>query len=558
MALTDIGHSACRAIAWCTIQGMTITFRRRTRSLGAGFIAAFLALALAATLSPVSAPAFADVATPAPIALRSLSFSPGHVDATSGTATVDLTWTLADSSTAATDIFGTVYIRREGTAPGTFAGATYAVDYALDGKSAVRPVSGDIKKSTYRYTFPVPQYGAAAQSGFAVVKVTVSDDTGTQLTIDGDALTRYQARFAATTLVDNSPPILRFDIQVTQTTPTALYDGEQPAVFSYTFLPADAQSGLATGRLTLAGPGGASAGAEFFADATAANAPCRVDPRSPSCTVKVTLPPNAPEGTWRIRELSLTDAVGNTAVLSDLDEAPVVVSGNRELQATDFAVSPTLVNNWLAAQTVQLSLTPTEELSSIAIQTDGVCQATSTTPTAGANGAVWVPILVSQVADSCRITAIQLTSVTGHVALYGSPFRAPALDLLVQRLPNTTPPLVDSAHLAFTQMTSQPFSQRNVVSLHVQTTVGITRYSVSVYDANGNSVGGTFGGANTSPDGMMDLDFAVPAEISPGTYTVGFELDDASGLVATYGMPGSPPVPGGPLVFTVSTPDGQS
>jgi hypothetical protein len=526
---------------------MTITLRSRGRLRGTGFVAALIVLVFVATMTPASATTIAR----GKIVLRSIGFSPTHVDASAGGATVDLTWTVADSTPGATNVSGTVYLRREGPAPGTFTGPTHSITYALDGSGQAQPISGDITRSTYRYAFPVPQYSSGTQSRFAVVKLTASDDKGTELVLQGWQLAKYRARFTATTAVDNTPPILTFGIRITPATPSAVYNRDQAAEISYSFEPADSESGLDRGRLVLAGPGGASAAAEFSGDPSGENPQCWPDRQSPVCTVKVTIPSDAPEGTWRVGALSLTDAAGNTADIADLDEAPAIVTGNRQLQATDVAVSPAFVNNWREDQVVQLTLTPSAPLSSVVLDLQGVCSAPSTTPVPGENGAVSIPITVLQLADSCRVAGIRLTSEDGHFALYGEPFGAPALDLLVRRVPNTTPPVVTSARLVHTEMTSMPSSQHNSVIANVETPVGITSYFVTLFDSEGASAGGGSGGVSQGPDNVVDLSFSIAAGMTPGTYTVAFMVFDASGLRAQYGFPGGPPVPGGPLTLTV-------
>jgi hypothetical protein len=64
--------------------------------------------------------------------------------------------------------------------------------------------------------------------------------------------------------------------------------------------------------------------------------------------------------------------------------------------------------------------------------------------------------------------------------------------------------------------------------------------------------GGGFGGVPATLNGPVVFSVPTPVGMPPGTYTVAFQLTDAGGLTSSYGYPNTPPVPGGPLVFTVT------
>jgi hypothetical protein len=80
----------------------------------------------------------------------------------------------------------------------------------------------------------------------------------------------------------------------------------------------------------------------------------------------------------------------------------------------------------------------------------------------------------------------------------------------------------------------------------------VNEISTTVFDSSGQIVGGGFGGVTATLTGPVSTIASLPAGLPPGTYTVAFQLTDAGGLTSSYGYPNSPPVPGGPLVFTVT------
>ena len=72
-----------------------------------------------------------------------------------------------------------------------------------------------------------------------------------------------------------------------------------------------------------------------------------------------------------------------------------------------------------------------------------------------------------------------------------------------------------------------------------------------VFDGGGNQVTSTEGGTNVH-SGPVTIPVVLPFDTAPGTYTIGFEIGDAQ-KTKFYGLPtGGEPVPGGPLVTTVT------
>jgi hypothetical protein len=80
----------------------------------------------------------------------------------------------------------------------------------------------------------------------------------------------------------------------------------------------------------------------------------------------------------------------------------------------------------------------------------------------------------------------------------------------------------------------------------------VTQIDTTVFNSSGQIASGGFGGVTSTLTGPVTTSVPLPVGVAPGTYTVAFQLTDAGGLTSSYCYPNSPPVPGGPLVFTVT------
>lgn len=479
------------------------------------------------------------------LTFRSVSVSPTNVDASSGSGKVRLTWSFDDTVAEASNITGSLTLQRsDGT--GSY---TVPFDFLYGGGSTA---SGTIRHATFTTDFPVPQYARTATSEYRVTKIAATDDQGQAVTVSGRRLAK--AKFTAVQAVDNTAPTYEL-LQIASWSKSAIYNRDQSGTVTYYINVSDSEAGISNGTLVVKGPDGTTLSAPFAWDPDDYNAPCGPDPQHSVCTVDVTVPANAAAGTWVVDRLNLTDAAGNTRQYADLNAAPLVVSANRQIQASDFVFDPPHVDNWRNSQVTHLKFTlagAQQGLERAKVALGGPCTPQTDTPVVGDDGAVDIPVTVYSIASSCDVTGITVTDKAGNTSLYGTDFGAPDLGLVVRRTPNTTPPVADSAKLSWTTLPDGTQDQvGNSLTVHTVSHVGVTQFSVTLFDSSGASVGGAGGGVSPDAAENVSIGFTVRRSMAPGTYTVAFSLTDASGLRAAYGYPNTAPPPGGPLTLVI-------
>jgi len=530
------------------------------------FLAATAVAALFLTVVVPARPAQAAAAG-GRLTLTQVSFAQGSVDASGGGAVVDLNWTVKDSNPAATTITGDVQVRLAGAQRGTYLGQVYDIPFSLPGYAPGLTSSGTAQDSSYSYAFAVPQYSFASTAHWDVIQVTAQDDQGERLSLQGNGLNRYSGVLTATELVDSTPPTYDspgFPVVAGPSRPY-VYNGGSGGSSSYSFNADDAQSGFWKGVLTLAGPGGKTLSAGFsyvysVPDQVGACGSATVfDDTSAACQPVVTIPPGAPAGTWTVSRLELWDNAGNDATYRDLNELPVIVTSNSVVQASGFTASPDPVNNWTQTQTVQISLSVSGAqggVSSVDVDftAGSPCLQQSATPTANPDGTYSVPITMLSIASSCTVAGIAVLDSAGNLAVYGTEYGEPDLGIKLTRVPDTTPPVATSASVSPASLSESPDSQFVGLTVDVSDAVApVTEISETVFNSPGTIVGGGYGGVTATLSGPATTSASLPGGLPPGTYTIAFQLTDAGGLTSSYGYPTSPPVPGGPLQFTITS-----
>ncbi|MBR7827254.1 hypothetical protein KDK95_13130 [Actinospica sp. MGRD01-02] len=527
-----------------------------------------LAVAVALTAG-VPAVAFAGSAD-GDIRLSALDLSPATVDASTGSATANLTWTITDSNASASTVQGTVEIRQR-AADGEFTGPAYDVPFGLT-QTATGDVSANYpataQSSSYSYTFQVPQYVAGTAAVWAVERVTASDDQSDSLDAGSATLNRFASSVTATELQDASVPKIANVSFDNADQPTYLYDvGVSPTV-GYLIEVTSADAGFWHGELHLRNTAGRTLDAAFslqygFDGSTSCgngpDAGVNWGASDVMCDVVVSIPAGSPAGTWTLDSVQLTDTAGAKAKYSHLGELPVQVTDDSKLQAGDFSLNPTSVNNWSSVQKIALSLTPTGAtggISTVVVDTNPGCGGSTTqSPAVSADGSLTVSISMPPIYQKqCSVTGIAVVDGAGDVAVYGSTFDGPALNLVANQIPDTSAPVALSASLSSPTTTS---TQGELLSVDVSSFAGVGEMDVEVYDSTtGTSAYYQYGGVTWTTSGTLKWGINLSG-VAPGTYTVAFTLIDNGGLSTAYGYApsassNSQPMPGGPLQFTVA------
>jgi hypothetical protein len=508
----------------------------------------------------------AETPVPGSLALTGLSFAQSSVDATSGTATVNLNWTVTDSNPSATDVAGAVYIRMAGSHPGTYIGMPYEATYDLTGALNTCCVQGNptgsVQDASFSYSFAVPQYANAATASWVVSQVTVQDDQGDTLTLAWPHLNRFHASLTATELVDSTPPTYDSLMLANADERPYAYNNGVNGSITYYLEVLDAQSGFWQGRLTLHGPDGQTVHENFgvtyqpiqqaeFCGGTFDGYGIINDAL---CTVTVTFPPGAAAGTWSVSKISITDNAGNTAVFRNLDSLPITLTANQVVTASGFSASPNPVNDWQDSAPWTLSFNVSGAVDGIsAVYVDAIgCPQSGGATVSG--DTVSVPMFVFIGAQSCTVSGIAIVDGAGNVALYGSEYGAPSPGVTITQEPDT-PPVITSASLSPASVPESTSAQ--TLTLNVTTgniLAPVADIVASLYDSSGNQVsaGDADFEGNLDSNTTEQLQFTVPANLAPGVYTVGLLVEDDQGLGTTYGPDGQA-MPGGPVQLTVTS-----
>ncbi len=531
--------------------------------------------ALAALAVPgLASPARAAPASGGHLTVTQLSFAQSSVDATSGTATATVTWTVQDSDASATAVSGDVDIRLEGPKPGTFTGQTFDIGFGFPGGTLVNG-SGTAQDSTYSYAFRVPQYAFAATAHWAVTRLTAQDNQGAHLTLGTTAVSSFGAVLTATELADSTAPTFDSlaigDGLFNLGPPDAYNGGTTTGSMLYSFVGDDAQAGFWKARLTLAGPGGRTVRGTvtFSPDLAQGVGTCGAsgnntvfDDTTAPCVLTESFPPGTPAGTWTVTAMTVWDNAGNHATFRKLNELPIALTADAVDSASGFTATPDPVNNWAASQIVQLSMAVAgarDGVASIVVDfgPDSFCAQQSTTPVQAADGTWSVPVVMPEGTAQCTVTGIAITDGAGNAALYGTEFGAPDPGVALTRLPDTSPPVATAASVspATFSISSLPPGDSFRAGLTITASAAIapvSQFSITVLNSSGQPVGGESGGVSLPTLNETFTEGFTFSATTPGTYTVAFQITDAGGLTTSYGFPNSPPVPGGPLVLTVT------
>ena len=418
-----------------------------------------------------------------------------------------------------------------------------------------------MSSAEYSYAFPVPQYAARSTARWTVVKATAKDDQGGTVTVGRQKLAGFHAAFTAAELVDSTGPT--YDaLGLVLDQPEYLYNADQSVTARYRLTISDGESGFFHGQL-LSGPQGATAsGSVRLVPGTDGSLACgdytSYDNHGVFCTVDVTIPAGAPAGDWSASRLRLTDDSGNVSVSRKLSSASLHVTRNNTLQASDFTINPGQFNNWNLPAKLTITLKPSgvqDGIASVTVLSNDCSGSVTENPAIAPDGTISVHITAGPIyPKKCTVTGIGLTDGAGDSAAYGAAFQGPGPYPVALQIPDTAAPVVNAASLDTTTIPAASLPSSARLTLDVTSFVGVDGFSLTIYDTNGQPVGGSSGGLSSVTNGPLVLSVPLSQSLAPGVYTIGFTLTDAGGLRAVYGYPSgsSLPAPGGPLLITVT------
>ncbi|HTZ26832.1 MAG TPA: hypothetical protein VMC83_22760 [Streptosporangiaceae bacterium] len=475
-----------------------------------------------------------------------------------------LNWTVTDSDASAADVAGLVDIRMAGSKPGTFIGMAAEGAYDLTGAltgDVQGNGSGTAQDASFSYTFTVPQYANATTARWEVSEVTAQDDQNHTLTLTGARLTGFHAVLTATELADSTAPTYDSLMFASPGQRPYVYDKGVNGSVTYYLEVLDAQSGFWTGSITLQGPRGQTATGTFSMaysvadDVDLCNGELSPDDNDALCTVTVPIPAGAAAGTWTVSMIRLTDNAGNAAVYRNVDALPITVTANAVVTASGFSASPDQVNDWQNSTTSTVSFTVSGAAGGVSaayVDASGACVQAGDATVAG--DVVSVPMTVIVGTPVCTITGIAVLDGAGDLALYGSEYGAPSVNVTITQEPDT-PPVIASSSLSPSSVTQSTSAQTVILNVTTGDTLApVTDIIASLYDSSGNQVAGAgafFSGYLSSGE-TWPLQFTVPANLAPGVYTVGMAVIDSANLSTSYG-PSGQTIPGGPVQLTVTS-----
>ncbi|MEV5479017.1 hypothetical protein ACWDR2_01575 [Streptomyces sp. NPDC003631] len=548
-----------------------IRLRRLLASMAAAGVACILSAApgTAAAQHHAAAPGAASA-----MSVSALSFSAKSVDATTGSATIELNWTMTSSNPNASGFGGDIHIRRTNPKTGTYVGTELAAGFDSQGSPfgdvTIEP-GATPASTTYKWTVPVPQYGVGTKTTWAVSEIQGGDGAGDSIDWTAPQLSAFPRTFTARTTADQGYPSLD-QITLAQGMQATVYESAgQGATLRYQLDSQEAKSGVYGGTVVVTGPGGRTARGSFAIgwDWSEGYQGCGnigwMQRQVLDCTVTVSLPAGLPEGDWKVTEADLTSNAGVTHAYTGLSEAAVHVTSDSVLSATGFAFTPSQIDSWHSpVPTAQFSLRPSGAVggvSSVQLTNWGnnanECQQLSTVPTVQADGTVTVPVRGLPGQFSCQLTGLIITDSHGNQAVYGSSLGAPDIGATLTNIPDDVLPTVDG--VTVTPRTVAANDTQTWIKLTINlsaSTAGVNGLDLYLVDASGHADSVQFGGVPTTFSGPLDEYFTLPQGTAPGTYTIGFRLQDQGYKTVSYGLPGSgsQPMPGGPVTLTVTDP----
>jgi hypothetical protein len=290
-----------------------------------------------------------DTAAPA---LAEFDFNPKTIDVSSGPQTVTLTLRITDDLSGFE--FGSfIFISPSGQ------------QISSAGFNAQHRISGNSLDGVYQLSTTIPQFSEAGT--WRVIQLFLRDSVGNSAVFSqSDLISRG---FPTELVVNGGPDLASPDLVEFSFNPTSIDVSAGAQNLTLTLRITDALSGFEFGSFIFMSPSGNQiiSGGYNFAHRVSG------DSHDGVYQVTASVPQFSEAGTWRVLQMFLRDAVGNSTVLSESDVSSrgfptqlQVISDPQDITApslTQFSFTPATIDTSTAPQSVTITLRITDDVS---------------------------------------------------------------------------------------------------------------------------------------------------------------------------------------------------
>jgi hypothetical protein len=290
-----------------------------------------------------------DTAAPA---LAEFDFNPKTIDVSSGPQTVTLTLRITDDLSGFE--FGSfIFISPSGQ------------QTSSSGFNAQHRISGNSLDGVYQLSTTIPQFSEAGT--WRVIQLFLRDSVGNSAVFSqSDLISRG---FPTELVVNGGPDLASPDLVEFSFNPTSIDVSAGAQNLTLTLRITDALSGFEFGSFIFMSPSGNQivSGGYNFAHRVSG------DSHDGVYQVTASVPQFSEAGTWRVLQMFLRDAVGNSTVLSESDVSSrgfptqlQVISDPQDITApslTQFSFTPATIDTSTAPQSVTITLRITDDVS---------------------------------------------------------------------------------------------------------------------------------------------------------------------------------------------------
>lgn len=489
----------------------------------------FAVAALVAGIGVATGTASAVAATGSQV--TALSWATPHVDATSGTATDTLTWTVEYPSTDGQPD-GHLTIGMASATPGQFLPNTLTVDFFQDGVSASVAESGTETTLTFSYRFTVPRSAFTTTPTYAVTSLTAFfGGSEENLTAAQLAQPPFGSSFTANAALDPGPSVSSLATTMPFTRAAGL-----GATENWTAVPATTQSAWTSLTFDLLAPDGTTLSVPI-GNGTLSGPFDTTIPGGTPVREPAHLPTTVQDGTYTVQQVSITDRLGVTNTITAPANSSFIVTRNEVIGASGFLLSPNNVNDWASAQTVDLTMTTVSPApitgAVVQLSSDRCVAGTPTFGTGSGAGTVTVPITVAEATTSCTVEGIGLVDSAGDASAFGPGF---ASDPNLPTFTAETGPAPTALGVSVPTEDQFDYDAGGSFDMSMQ----VSSWAPGVVDVQVSAYGVKLGEVtpNRQLSGEVGLSVTVAPRTPPGPLPLTVQLKDAAGATSSFSVTG--------------------